>query len=281
MALVLVIGSHVAGSRVGGTVASLVLALSPGRIDPMHVPTTLMGRHPGWGPPGGGAVSAQIMQAMLDGIEANRLFALCDAVLTGYCATPDQVEVAARAIAKVKAANPRAIIMVDPVMGDHPAGLYIAEDTARAIHEHLVPRADILTPNAFEVERLMGRPVIRPSDAVRAARALGKTCIVTSLDHDGDIAMALVSGDQAWQVSHARVADVPKGTGDALAALVLASLLQGTALPVAFAQAAGTLRAVIEAARDWAAPELPLIGALGHGGGAVGAAPLPLVAIPD
>jgi pyridoxine kinase len=139
MALVLILGSHVAGSRVGGTVASLALALSPFAIDPVHVPTTLLGRHPGWGPPGGGAVPDDIFASMLEGIAANGLFALVDGVITNYFASPQQVIIASRAIAAVKAANPNAIAVVDPVMGDEPAGLYVSHEIASALIEHLVP----------------------------------------------------------------------------------------------------------------------------------------------
>eukprot|EP01035_Chromulina_nebulosa_P068331 gene68332-93637_t len=120
MPLVLILGSHVAGSRVGGTLASLALAQSPMKIDPVHVPTTLLGRHPGWGAPGGGPVSPDLFAGMLEGIAANGLFALVDGVLTDYFASAEQVQIAARAIDAVKSANPKAIILVDPVLGDAP-----------------------------------------------------------------------------------------------------------------------------------------------------------------
>lgn len=292
MALVLVIGSHAAGSRVGGTAASLALALSPQRIDPLHVPTTVLGRHPGWGPPGGGAVGVPLIEGMLEGIAANGLFELCNAVLTGYHASPEQVAVTASAITALKAVNPHALVMVDPVMGDHPAGLYVSEETARAITEQLVPLADVLTPNAFELERLTGLPTQTPAQAARACRATLKPCIATSVDAgEGRIGMVAVTAAGAWLASHERIEAAPKGTGDTLAALVLAAMLEGSSLPraldaaailpAALAQAAGTMRALMLAARDWSANELPLVGALGHGGIATGAPPLPLTPIPD
>ena len=55
MPLVLVISSYVAASRVGGGIAPYVLG--PMKVDAVHVPTCLFGRHPGWGPPGGGGRS--------------------------------------------------------------------------------------------------------------------------------------------------------------------------------------------------------------------------------
>src|SRR5689334_14750743 len=100
MPMVLVISSYVAGSRVGGGLAPYVLG--PMKVDPVHVPTCLFGRHPGWGPPGGAAVDAAVMAGMLEGIEANGLFSTVDAVVTGYFSQAEQVAVAADAIARIR-----------------------------------------------------------------------------------------------------------------------------------------------------------------------------------
>ena len=49
MASALIMSSHVASSRVGGSVQALALAQF--KIDPILAPTVLYGRHPGWGAP--------------------------------------------------------------------------------------------------------------------------------------------------------------------------------------------------------------------------------------
>ncbi|MEM6627281.1 MAG: pyridoxine kinase, partial [Pseudomonadota bacterium] len=103
MPICVVMSSYVAASRVGGGGAAFVLP--PLGVDPILIPTTLMGRHPGWGAPGGGAVAAEMFAGVLEGVEASGVFALCDAVLTGYFASPDQVEAAASAIDRIKAAD--------------------------------------------------------------------------------------------------------------------------------------------------------------------------------
>jgi pyridoxine kinase len=274
MPLVLILGSHVAGSRVGGTLASLALAQSPMKIDPVHVPTTLMGRHPGWGPPGGGAVSAELFAGMLEGIAANGLFAAVDGVLTGYFASPEQVEIAGRAIDAVKAANPRAIVLIDPVIGDAPAGRYIREETAEALVSHLLPRADFLTPNLWELSFLTGTEVIAPLDVARAAAQLGCPTLVSSIEVDQDIGALLVDGSKVWLATHARSDDPPKGTGDLLATLFLAHLIDGKMAQDAMALALASVAHVVAAAKEWQAPELPIVAA---GSEAWLAKPLPLV----
>ena len=94
MSSALILSSHVASSRVGGSVQALALAQF--KIDPVLAPTVLYGRHPGWGAPGGGATPIEVFEGMLDGIEANGLLEQIDLVITGYFADPAQVRAAAR-----------------------------------------------------------------------------------------------------------------------------------------------------------------------------------------
>lgn len=264
MALVLILGSHVAGSRVGGTVASLALALSPFAIDPMHVPTTLMGRHPGWGAPGGGAVPDELFAGMLEGIADNGLFALVDGVITNYFASAMQVAIAARTIAAVKAANPRAIILVDPVMGDAPNGLYVSEEIAGALANTLLPCADYLMPNLWELAQISGLPVETRQQICFAARTLGKPTVVTSargLTASGAVGMGamLVDGDQSWHVCHDEIANVPKGTGDLMAALFMGHLINRDAPPTAMAKAVAGISALLTVGAQWGSEELPIV----------------------
>jgi pyridoxine kinase len=100
MPMALLLSSHVAGSRVGGSAQALALAQF--KIDPVAVPTVLYGRHPGWGAPGGAQVPIEAFEGMLDGIEANGLFGLTDLVITGYFASVEQVRAAGRAIEAVR-----------------------------------------------------------------------------------------------------------------------------------------------------------------------------------
>ena len=51
-------------------------------------------------------------------------------------------------------------------MGNHTKGLFVSPETAAAIAEQLVPRADLITPNGFELGHLTGRPI----DGVDAGR---------------------------------------------------------------------------------------------------------------
>ncbi|MFT4251749.1 MAG: PfkB family carbohydrate kinase [Caulobacter sp.] len=263
MPLALLISSHVAGSQVGATAQAA--ALTQFRIDTMVVPTVLYGRHPGWGVPGGAPVPIEVVEGMLDGLEANGLFGLTDLVITGYFASAAQVRAAARAIDAVRAA-PRdgaaarkPTIIVDPTMGDAGKGLYVPAEVADAIAADLIPRADIVAPNAWELQRLTGAEVRDPAGAVRAARLLNKPVLVSSVQRGAEIGVVYADRKEAWLAAHAKAERSPSGTGDLLTALFAASILEGQTLSYGLARAVGGVAETVTAANIWNAPELPIV----------------------
>ncbi len=269
MPLVLVISSYVAASRVGGGIAPYVLG--PMKVDPVHVPTCLFGRHPGWGPPGGGAVAADMMAKMLEGVQANKLFGLMDAVVTGHFSAPDQIAVACDAIDRIRA-TPRGqshrhfpdkpIIIVDPVMGDETPGLYIKPETATALMTDLVPRADIVAPNLWEFAKLIATDLSSlrtPEDVARAARARGGRWLISSVPSPKGIGVLYVDPDTALLAETSRIAGkIPNGTGDMLTLRFTGGLVSGLRTEAALADAVGATHLVIDRTAEWRGTELNL-----------------------
>jgi pyridoxine kinase len=256
MPRVLILSSYVAASRVGGGAQALALARLG--IEPVLAPTVLLGRHPGHGPPGGAAVEAEVFEAMLGGVEAQGVFATLGAVITGYFSSAEQVAVAAEILARVRTAAPAAIRVVDPIMGDADKGLYVGEPVAEAIAAELVPIADLVAPNAWELARLGGRQVTDPASAVVAARSLGRPAVVSSVAADGQIGVVWVSKDEAWLATHEQRPSAPKGTGDLLTAIFVAALTAGRAAPEALETAVGVVADAIAEAEAARLDELPL-----------------------
>ena len=262
MATALILSSHVASSRVGGSVQALALAQF--KIDPVLAPTVLFGRHPGWGAPGGAPTPIEVFEGMIDGIEANGVLERTDLVITGYFATAAQVRAAARAIDAVRAAPReegarRPIIVVDPVMGDSGKGLYVAAEVAAAIGSELTARADFITPNAWELERLTGVSAREPRSAVSAARLTGRPTLVSSVVRGQEIGVVYADKTEAWFAAHARSPNAPRGSGDLLAALFGAALVEGQPPSYALARAVGGVAETITAAEAWNSDELPVV----------------------
>jgi pyridoxine kinase len=112
----------------------------------LQAPTTLLGRRPDHGPPGGGPIPAETLAALFEGLAGDGVFAEVDAVLTGYLGTAEQVGVILDVIQRIKAANPKAVFICDPVLGDD-GKLFVSDAIADAMLNGLWPHADWLTPN--------------------------------------------------------------------------------------------------------------------------------------
>ncbi|HEY8615237.1 PfkB family carbohydrate kinase [Phenylobacterium sp.] len=250
--------SFVAASRIGGAAQQYVLAQH--RIDPVLAPTVLFGRTPARGSQGE-PTPPDVFRRMLADIEADALFGLVDLVITGHFSSAEQVEIAAGVLERVRAAAERQpVVVVDPIMGDEPKGLYVHPQVAEAVASRLTPLADWITPNLWELAHLAGRPVADAGDAAAAVRALGRRALVTSVPAGPDrIGLLLVDGDMAVLFTHPRLERAPNGTGDLVAASFGAGLVEGLSPEAAARRAAQAAAEIVQAAQAWRAQELPIV----------------------
>jgi pyridoxine kinase len=260
MATILSISSQVVRGAVGNSAAVLALQRLGHEIWPL--PTITLAHHRGHDR----SVPALATPARFIGDTVRHLdrkgwLGQIDAVLVGYLAGAGQARAVAAAIARVRAARPGAIVMLDPVLGDDGA-LYVEEAVAEAVRDLLLPLADILTPNAFELGWLSGGPMAGAGDVVRRARGLGvPECVVTSAP-GAPAAMVrtlVVAGDAAFACDIAKVRHPVRGTGDLLSALYLGHRLSGATPQAALARATGALEAVLLETARLGADELALV----------------------
>jgi len=203
-----------------------------------------MGRHPGWGKPGGGATDTAMLHDIWAGVVAQNIE--FDAVLTGYMGEMGHIGLGEEIIEHVKLRNPKALIAVDPVMGDH-GQLYISENRATAVIDHLIPKADFITPNMWELEYIKTR-----------LRNLPDLLITSVLDGE-KIGAVWQSDNQRSQVSHTKFVSVPHGGGDSLAALFLGRRLLGETADRALAKSVATIFELMRASDALDSGELPLV----------------------
>ncbi|MCF4165761.1 pyridoxal kinase [Zavarzinia compransoris] len=256
---ILSIQSRVAHGHVGNAAAAFVLQVLGCEV--IELPTVLLSAHPGHGRPGGGAIPPALLADMLDGLDRIGVLSSIDGVIVGYLGTTETGSVAADAIERVKHANPAARILIDPVIGDRDGGRYVADGIAEIFRDRLIPLADVVKPNHFELEVLAGRPIATVAAALDALAALGvPLSVVTSLElADGMIGtLALIEGKSRLQAARA-VADPPHGLGDSLGAALMAHLVAGLTPEAALARAVGMVEAMIGAAIALGRDELPLI----------------------
>ena len=265
--VVVSISSQVVYGHVGNCAA--VPALQALGYEVLAIPTVLLAHHPGHGAPKGRVLPSEDVAGLLDGVEQVGALAKACALLTGYLGLPATAKVAADAATRLRRHKPNALYLCDPVIGDN-GRVYVRDGVEQAIREQLLPLADVITPNHFELERLCRRPVTTLAQAIGAARsllALGpKTVVVTSLKHEQAEAQQIetlaVTADGAWIAATPRLDKVPNGGGDLLAALLLGHLALGTTLPDALAQAVSAVHGVLVASAG--EPELRLVAERRH-----------------
>src|SRR5690348_16729877 len=222
------IQSSVAYGHVGNSAATFPLQRLGHEVWP--VSTVVFSNHTGYGAWRGPLLPPDDVREVVTGIAERGVLPTCDGVLSGYLGGPGICEVVVDAVAQVKAANPRATYTCDPVMGNATSGCFVDPAIPPIIRERVVPVADVITPNQFELGFLTGTsPDTREStlDSAHAALALGpSTVLVTSVlrpDRPGDtIEMLAVTADGAWGVRTPRLPLQANGSGDLTAALFTA-----------------------------------------------------------
>lgn len=130
-------------------------------------------------------------------------------------------------------------LVVDPVMVATVGARLERDDFRDALVSRLLPRADLVTPNRREAERLAGFPVRSLEGMEAAARAIRKLGARAVLVKGGHVAGGLVDVlDDGRTVRRFRSFRYPKelhGAGCTLAASIAGYLAQGQRLPRAVA----------------------------------------------
>jgi pyridoxine kinase len=267
--VVLSIQSQVVVGHVGNSAA--VPTLWAEGVMPWVVPTTVLAHHPGRGGFRGRVTPGAEVATLLDGVVALPEFATCAGVLSGYLGDPGTPEAIARTVDALRQVRPDAPYLCDPVLGDVDEGLYVHRDLPAGVMEWLLPRATLVTPNAFELAVLTGRtaPPETLEDTLAAAEALRRlgpaTVLVTSARaEDGGIGVLLVEEGKVHLSRQPFVEGVEaiKGTGDVLAALVMAEVVaagsSGWIAPAALDRITAHIAALLSRAKALGLEELPL-----------------------
>ena len=262
---VLSIQSLVAYGHAGNSAALFPLQRLGFEVWP--VITVHFSNHTGYGDWKGPLLTSADIADVIEGVADRGALERCDAVLSGYQGAEDVGAVILDAVAKVKAANPTAVYCCDPVMGDLGRGFFVRPGIPEFMRDEVVPKADVITPNHFELDYLAGteaRTLDELVSGVDRVRATGPdTVLVTSVIVDDTPEDALdlvaVSGDGAWVVRTPRLAVNPPGAGDLATAVFLANLLDGRDLPIALGRTASAVFSVVEATAASGQRELEIV----------------------
>jgi pyridoxine kinase len=262
---VLSIQSAVAYGHVGNSAA--VFPLQRIGVEVLPVYTVNFSNHTGYGAWRGPLISPDDVAAVITGIEERGVFPEIDVVLSGYQGGEGIADVIIDTVARVKKANPDAVYACDPVMGNAKSGCFVAPAIPELLRERVVPVADILTPNQFELGFLTGTEpgsIDSTLDSADALRDRGpRTILVTSVerpDRDADtIEMMVVDDAGAWIVQTPLIPMKANGSGDVTAALFTAHYRRSGDPAEALARTASSVFDLLSNTYDSGSRELRLI----------------------
>ena len=261
------IQSHVAFGHVGNSAAVFPLQRLGHEVWPVN--TVLFSNHTGYGVWRGKVMPVETVREVLAGVEERGGFDRAKAVLSGYLGSADLGEAVLETVALVRARRPDALYVCDPVMGDLGRGFFVAEGIPAFFKHEAVPRADIVTPNQFELAYLAATELVSLADVLAAARKVRETgpklVMVTSLElqeRAGELGMLAETAGGTWVVWTPKLDIQLSGTGDAFTALTLAYwLATGGDAPATLEAAASAMFALVEATAAAGERELALVAA--------------------
>jgi pyridoxine kinase len=274
---VLTVQSSVALGHVGNNAA--VPALHAFGHEAWAVSTVTFSNHPAHGGFRGRVTPSTEIVELIEGLRERGAFAACHAVLSGYLGAAEQGPTILDTIAMVRAVNSAALYLLDPVIGEHgpkrsTGRVYVKPGIAEYLRDEMVSMADVMTPNAFELEFLTGRTVRDTPTALAAIEALrqrlsgrarrdGPLVVTTGLilDDQAPGTLAVIGADEtgAWRMNHPAIDHPAHGAGDLFAALLLARLLNGEAVSEATAMAGASVYAIVERTAAAASKDLLII----------------------
>jgi pyridoxine kinase len=236
-------------------------------FDVWPVVTVHFSNHTGYGAARGPLLTAEDIAEVIRGVEDRGALDRCDAVLSGYQGAEDVGTVILDAVRNVKKRNPQAIYFCDPVMGDVGRGFFVRPGIPEFMRDEVVPAADVITPNQFELSYLAGtetstlEAVVAAAETVRATgpETVLVTSVITDETPDDSLDMVAVSGEGAFVVRTPRLPINPPGAGDLTSAVFLANLLGGHDLPAALARTTSSVFAVMEATAEAGTKEMRII----------------------
>lgn len=262
---ILSIQSAVAYGHVGNSAA--VFPLQRIGVEVLPVYTVNFSNHTGYGAWRGPMISPDDVREVITGIDERGAFPQIDAVLSGYQGGEGIADVILDAVARVKAANPDAIYACDPVMGNAKSGCFVAPAIPVLLRDRVVPAADLITPNQFELGFLTDtQPDTLESTlaSVDLVRATGPSVVlVTSVERpdreEGTIEMLAVDDAGAWIVQTPLLPMKANGSGDVSAALFTAHYLRTRDAADALARTTSSVFDLLERTHESGERELQLV----------------------
>ena len=187
-----------------------------------------------------------------------------DAVKIGMLYSAELIEAVAEGLNQFHAHN----IVLDPVMVAQSGDKLLQDSAIQAVKDHLMPVADVVTPNLPEAEVLLGRKIESFEDVKRAARELASNGGRSILIKGGHMAesnstdLLYLTEEDRFVILEAERIDSRNnhGTGCTLSSAIAANMARGSDIEAAVGKAKTFISNAIRAGAAYK---------IGHGHGPV------------
>lgn len=248
---ILSIQSKVVYGYVGNNMAELAIQLHG--LDVISFPTVYLAAHTGHRPIHGKAISRDLFDDLIAGIEAIDVLDTTACVITGYIGSEEILLSSSEFIQRIKKSFPHKLYICDPVMGDMNTGLYVPDSVAEKLISTLVPYCDILTPNQFELEYILRHKINTITeiiDLIKLNPLLSKKTIVATGCHlddtpQGQIETIIIRGEDIERIYSPNVNIDAVGTGDLFTAIFASQLSKGQNIVAATTKASETISNIL------------------------------------
>lgn len=203
----------------------------------------------------GDVLKGDQLRAILSGLSRNELLQ-SGHLLTGYIGSESFLTAVLDVLKTMRSKGPVRFVC-DPVLGDK-GKFYVPQELVPLYRSKVIPLADVLTPNQFEVEQLTGVTILSLADARMACDLLHdmgpSLVVITSMElkEAAPRTMTILASQRTANKSCVWKVDCPvlpghyTGTGDLCASLLLAhTAMNPDDLPGALAKVVNTMHSVI------------------------------------
>lgn len=170
-----------------------------------------------------------------------------DTIYTGYLGSPEQIQIVSNFIDDFSEQD--SLVVIDPVLGDNGKLYTNFNKTMIEKMQHLVTKADVITPNLTELFYLLNKPFKEENTDEELKTYLRELSdkgpqivIITSVpvqneEHKTSVYAYNRLGNKYWKVTCPYLPAHYPGTGDTFTSVITGALMQGDSLPIALDRA--------------------------------------------
>lgn len=249
---VLSIQSHVVSGYVGNKSATFPLQTLGFEVDTIN--SVQFSNHTGYGFWKGQVLKQEELSDLMKGLSQNNLDNYTH-LLTGYIADAGFLKTIGSVVKQLRKVNPSLTYVCDPVMGDN-GRVYVPQDCVPIYKKEIIPLANIITPNQFELELISERSIQNVDDALKAIDCVHDMGVEIVFLSSSDLAsenqlLSILSQrkNKERKVLKMVVPRLPAsftGTGDLTAAVFLAWYAKTHDLQITMENTLATLQAVVK-----------------------------------